>query len=59
LKAVCGGTHLKPNIRFDNTSPRDNSMYNISDLSNLNNDKKFRRYNELDEFLDIENILPH
>ena len=34
-------------------------MYNISDLSNLNNDKKFRRYNELDEFLDIENILPH
>jgi hypothetical protein len=59
LKAVVGGTHLKPNLRFDNSPPRDNSMYNLSDLSNLNHDKLVRRTNELDEYMDIENILPH
>ena len=50
---------MKPNLRFDNSPPRDNSMYNLSDLSNLNQDKIVRRTNELDEYMEIENILPH
>lgn len=59
IKATIGGTSLKPRIRFDNSPGRDNSMYNLSDVSNLDQDKYARKYNELDRYLDIENILPH
>jgi len=59
LKAMVGKTKLAPNLRFDNSPARDNQMYNLSDLSNLNQARDRRRTNELDEYLDIENILPH
>ena len=59
LKATLGGTRLSPNLRFGNSPARDNNMYELSDLSNLNQMKDARRYNNLDAYLDIENILPH
>ena len=59
LKAAVGGTRLSPNLRFENSPARDNSMYELSDLSNLNQIKDARRHNNLDKYLDIENILPH
>lgn len=34
-------------------------MYEISDLSNLNKSKVQNKYNNLDKFLELENILPH
>ena len=59
LKSMVGGTKLSPNLRFDNSPARDHGMYNLSDLTNLNQVRDQRRTNELDEYLDIENILPH
>ena len=58
LKMVAGGTRLSPNLRFDNSPGRDNKMYELSDLSNLNSAQKFP-VNNLDRFLEMENILPH
>lgn len=58
LKMAAGGTRLSPNLRFDNSPARDNKMYEISDLSNLNQFKKFPD-NNLDRYLELENILPH
>jgi hypothetical protein len=58
LKMATGGTRLSPNIRFDNTPARDNKMYELSDISNLNTYKKFPD-NNLDRYLELENILPH
>jgi hypothetical protein len=58
LKMAAGGTRLSPNLRFDNSPARDNKMYEISDISNLNTFKKFPD-NNLDKFLELENILPH
>ena len=59
LKAAVGGTRLSPNLRFDNSPARDTKMYELSDLSNLNHASDARKYNNLDAYLDIENILPH
>ena len=59
MRAVAGGTKLSPNLRFDNSPGRDHEMYHLSDLTNLNQERDQRRTNELDEYLDIENILPH
>lgn len=58
LKMVAGGTRLSPNLRFDNSPARDNKMYELSDISNLNSFKKFPD-NNLDRYLELENILPH
>jgi hypothetical protein len=58
LKMVANGTRLSPNLRFDNAKPRDNSMYYISEMSNLSTFKKFPD-NNLDRYLELENILPH
>jgi hypothetical protein len=58
LKMATGGTRLSPNIRFDNSPGRDNKMYEISDISNLNTFKRFPD-NNLDRYLELENILPH
>ena len=46
-------------MTFDNAYSRDNKMYQISDLSNLNVNKVKRADNHLDRFLELENILPH
>jgi hypothetical protein len=56
---MVGKTRLKPNLRFDNSPPRDTKMYELSDLSNLNQERDGKKTNELDEYLDIECILPH
>lgn len=36
LKSLTNHVHLSPNRRFDNSQGRDESMYYISELSNLN-----------------------
>ena len=59
IKARIGGTHLSPNRHFDNVPVRDNSMYQISDLTNLNHGRYVKWKNSLDRYLEIENILPH
>ena len=46
-------------MTFDNAYARDNKMYQISDLSNLNATKVKRRENHFNKFLELENILPH
>jgi hypothetical protein len=58
LKMATYGTRLSPNLRFDNSPARDNKMYELSDISNLNSFKKFPD-NNLDRYLELENILPH
>ena len=59
LKKAVGGTRLAPNLRFDNSPPRDNKMYQISDLSNLNKPKSYPQDNNLSRYLELENIRPH
>lgn len=59
LKAGVGHTRLSPNLTFDNSPARDAKMYEISDLSNLNQRKEIRKFNNIDAFLELENILPH
>lgn len=59
LKATLASSRKSPNIRMDNSPPRDTSMYKISDLSNLDHGKYFRIKNSLDHLLEINNILPH
>ena len=56
---MVGKTRLQPNLRFDNSPSRDTKMYELSDLSNLNQKRDSKKTNELDEYLEIENILPH
>lgn len=59
LKSAANHVHLSPNRRFDNTQGRDESMYYISDLSNLNHFKYIKNKNSIDKYLELENILPH
>mmetsp|Transcript_17966 Transcript_17966/g.27770 ORF Transcript_17966/g.27770 Transcript_17966/m.27770 type:complete len:108 (+) Transcript_17966:159-482(+) len=58
LKAKVGKTKLFPNLRFDNSPPRDNKMYEISDISNLNLPSSSRRDDNLERFLELENVVP-
>ena len=41
LKAVHKQQRLSPNLKFDNSTGRDYSMYRISDLSNLDHKSNF------------------
>ena len=50
---------LAPNCNFENSLGRDNKMYHLSDLSNLEAKKVIREVNQLDRYLTLENILPH
>lgn len=59
LKSTTNHVHLSPNQRFDNSPGRDESMYYISDLSNLNHMKYINNKNSIDRYLELENILPH
>ena len=59
LKSTTNHVHLSPNQRFDNSPGRDESMYYISDLSNLNHMKYINNKNSIDSYLELENILPH
>lgn len=53
--------NLSPNLRFDNIKPRDNKMYHLSDLSNLEEPKTDRSgdVNQIERYLALENVLPH
>ena len=59
LKSAANHVHLSPNRRFDNTQGWVESMYYISDLSNLNHFKYIKNKNSIDKYLELENILPH
>ena len=59
IKKAVGGTRLAKNLRFDNSPPRDNKMYEISDLSNLNTPRLDPSRNNLSQYLELENIRPH
>ena len=50
---------LSPNLRFDNSTGRDGSMYQISDLTNLDHKKYMKGKNAIDKYMEIENLLPH
>lgn len=47
------------NKTFEKTSPRDQKMYYISDLQNLEHENYMNKKNAIDKFLEINNILPH
>ena len=47
------------NSRFENSSPRDQKMYQISDLQNLDHEKYLKSKNAIDKYLELNNILPH
>ena len=59
INSTINHVHLSPNCRFDNSQGRDEAMYNLSDLSNLNHSKYISNKNSIDKYLEIENILPH
>lgn len=48
-----------PTHRFENSPPRDQKMYRISDTQNLDIERYMRSKNSIDIFLEINNILPH
>jgi hypothetical protein len=50
---------LTPNRRFDNSLGRDNKMYHLSDLSNLENKSPKEGVNQIDRYLALEQFLPH
>lgn len=58
LKACAAGNKLS-NYGFSTSPRRDNSMYNISDLSNIDHQKYVNRKNSIDKYLELNNILPH
>lgn len=52
IRATFERNHHSPNLRFDNSPPRDNKMYHISDLTNLESPK--HEVNQIDRFLALE-----
>ena len=55
IKMMLAKARMSPNLRFDNSPARDNKMYEISDLTNLRNEPS---KNDLDKYLELENIVP-
>jgi len=58
LKACAAGNKLS-NYGFSTSPRRDNSMYNLSDLSNIDHQKYINRKNSIDKYLELNNIMPH
>ena len=59
INSTINHVRLSPNRRFDNIQGRDEAMYNLSDLSNLNHSNYIKKKNSIDKYLEIENIFPH
>lgn len=58
INSAVQGTTL-PTHRFENSPPRGQDMYRISDTQNLDIERYMKTKNSLDIFLEINNILPH
>lgn len=58
LKACAQGNRLT-NYGFSISPRRDNSMYNLSDLSNIDHQKYVNKKNAIDKYLELNNLLPH
>ena len=46
-------------LSFEKSPPRDSSMYRVSEFQNLDHAKYFRKKNSIDEYMQIEGLLPH